>query len=51
MPAIITVLDDEILIAPLRDDEDLPPDTEADRNADRDAALARIGLTLPDLPF
>jgi hypothetical protein len=44
---IITVLDDEILIAPLAPDEDLPPDADADR----DAALVRVGLTLAELPF
>jgi hypothetical protein len=47
MPAIITVTDDEIIIAPLGDDEDLPPDEDADR----DAALDRLGLALDDLPF
>jgi hypothetical protein len=49
MTAIITVTDDEILIAPLGDGEDLPPEDNAD--ADRAAALARLGLTLADLPF
>lgn len=45
----ITIAEDEILIAPLADDEDLPP--EDDDAAHRDAALARHGLTLADLPF
>jgi hypothetical protein len=40
--SIIIIADDEILIAPLADDEDLPED---------DDPLVRLGLTADDLPF
>jgi hypothetical protein len=39
---IITIADDEIIIAPLADDEDLPEDEDP---------LSRLGLTTDDLPF
>jgi hypothetical protein len=39
---IITITDDEIIIAPLADDEGLPED---------DDPLSRLGLTADDLPF
>lgn len=42
MTDFITVTDDEIIIAPIAIDEDLPEDEDA---------LSRMGLTLDDLPF
>ena len=54
MDRIITVTDDEIIIAPLAHDEDLPepePEPEPDGDPHVARALARLGLTLAELPF
>ena len=50
MPNIITVADDEIIIAPLAHDEDLP-EPEPEPDTDVAHGLARLGLTFAELPY
>ncbi|SEA87874.1 hypothetical protein [Rubrimonas cliftonensis] len=54
MTPIITILDDEIVIAPLGDDEDLPPlddDVAEDDRAAALVALGRLHIDFAELPF